>query len=97
MTSDPNHAAKIAPVPTARASFQSISPDLAKTWFRVPESAVTTTTASEVATAFGCSIPKANTKAGTMTIPPPTPQSAPTNPANTPITKPSKTVFMRRF
>ena len=42
-------------------------------------------TAIEVATADLCSMPSASTKAGTMTSPPPTPQSAPSRPATRPM------------
>ena len=47
--------------------------------------AVMTMMAREVAMAFLCSMPSAAVNAGTITIPPPTPQSAPRRPAVAPM------------
>lgn len=53
-----------------------------------------TMTASEVAMAFLCSIPSAAVNAGTMIMPPPTPQSAPRRPAAAPTVSAMRIVFM---
>ncbi len=60
----------------------------------VATSAVMTMTASDVAMAFLCSMPSAVVNMGTMTIPPPTPQSAPSSPAAAPAVRAMRVIFM---
>ena len=80
----PNHAVRAEARPTAATIFQSMRLP-ARALFAVAARAVTITTASEVATACFCPRPRRATKAGTMTMPPPTPQSAPRSPATRPM------------
>jgi len=69
--------------PTAATIFQSMRL-LARALLSVAAMAVTMMTAIEVATACLCSSPSKAMNAGTMTMPPPTPHSAPSNPAARP-------------
>ena len=88
----PNQAATAEARPTVRTIFQSMSPAI-RELLAVAARAVTMITAIEVATACLCSTPRASTNAGTMTSPPPTPQSAPSRPA----TRPMRMAVARNF
>ncbi len=95
MRSVPHHEAMAAPAAAMATMRQSI---WAMVWGRallmVATRAVMTMTASEVAMAFLCSMPSAAVKAGTITIPPPTPQSAPRSPAAAPTVSAMMAAFM---
>ena len=92
MRSEPNQAARAAPVAAQATMRQSMS--LLDVLFTVATAAVMTITASEVATACFCVRFRAPVKNGTMTMPPPIPHRAPNKPAREPTNKLMITTFI---
>ena len=97
MRSVPYHDARAAPVAAMATMRQSMwTEDDGRALLSVATRAVMTMMAREVAMAFLCCMPRAAVNAGTMTMPPPTPQRAPRRPAMAPMVRAMRMVGMRK-